>query len=69
MNSMPVPTWLCLVPGLLGECALPLGDLPGDLLGCANGHRFTRAIASDGTGYLQRLEDVAALEPDTEDAA
>ena len=45
--------------GLMGECALPLGDL-GDVLGCANGHRFQRVVV-DGTGTLRRLEDVAAL--------
>ena len=60
MDRVPEPHWICLVTGLMGECALPLGDLPGDLLGCANGHRFVREVV-DGTGTLRRLEDVATL--------
>jgi len=60
MQTISEPSWWCLVTGLMGECALPLGDLPGDVLGCANGHRFQRVVV-DGTGTLLRLEDVAAL--------
>jgi len=44
------------VTGPLGECALPLADLTGDLLGCANGHRFLRSIAAGGTGSLRRVD-------------
>ncbi len=58
MNSTTYPAWRCLAPTLLGCCDLDLGDM-GELLGCANGHRWVRDLS---IGALRQVEDVVALE-------
>lgn len=57
-TTFPAPSWRCLAPTLLGCCDLDLGDVPGGLLGCANGHRWVRDLS---LGAIRQVEDVAAL--------